>query len=431
MSNATHYSLQELKVCIVGLGYVGLPLAIAFSKQFTVTGFDIDKNRISELTNGIDKTLEISEKDINSLQSIKLTSNVEDIKTANCFIVTVPTPIDQSKQPNLNPLLSATTMIGRVLKKNDVVVYESTVYPGATEEECIPLLEKYSGLRLNEDFLVGYSPERINPGDKMRPLTEIKKITSGSSRDGAIFVDSIYKKIITAGTYMVESIRIAEAAKVIENTQRDLNIALMNEIAIILNRLGIDTASVLEAAGTKWNFLPFKPGLVGGHCIGVDPYYLTHKGQAIGCYPEIILAGRRLNDGMGAYVTSQLIKEMGKAGIPIKNSRVLIMGIAFKENCPDIRNSRIPDIVEELSESGCIVDIMDPLVDSRNAKKEYGYSLLERNPKSNTYDAIILAVPHDEFIKMGAQKIHSFGKPHHILYDVKSIFSKSDSSLRL
>jgi UDP-N-acetyl-D-galactosamine dehydrogenase len=422
-------SLDELRICIIGLGYVGLPLAVEFSKQFSVVGFDISIKRVNELKNGFDVTQEVNLKKLDDL-SLIYTNDENNIKDCNCFIVTVPTPIDRHKQPNLSPLILASEIVGRSIRKNSLVIYESTVYPGATEEVCIPTLEKISGLSLNSDFFVGYSPERINPGDKLRSLTSIKKITSGSTSEAANLVDSIYKSIISAGTYKANSIKVAEAAKVVENTQRDLNIALMNELAVIFNRLNIDTEEVLLAASTKWNFMPFRPGLVGGHCIGVDPYYLTHKGQAIGCHPEIILAGRRLNDGMGAYISSQLVKLMVRHGIQVCGAKVLLMGLSFKENCPDIRNTRVIDIMAELEEMQCNLDVYDPWVSEEEAMHEYGIKILKQ-PIPKSYDAILLLVAHDFFHNMGAKKIHQLGKDKHVLFDVKSIFPKIQSDLRL
>ncbi len=421
--------LENLKICIVGLGYVGLPLAVEFSKKFSVIGFDINSRRVEELRNGKDTTKEINfDAVVNS--NLFFTHNEALIRDCNCFIITVPTPVDKHKQPDLSPLLSASEIVGKSIGENDLIIYESTVYPGATEEECIPVLEKTSGLIYNRDFFVGYSPERINPGDRLRTLSSIKKITSGSNFKTANFVDEIYKSIIKAGTYKAESIKVAEAAKVVENTQRDLNIALMNELAIIFNRLEIDTEAVLQAAATKWNFIPFRPGLVGGHCIGVDPYYLTHKGQAIGCYPEIILAGRRLNDGMGAYISSQLVKLMLKHGIQVRNSKILLMGLSFKENCPDIRNTRVIDVIAELRDFECDLDIYDPWVLPEEALREYGISLTaELVPAS--YDAIVLLVAHDDFKKMGVDKIRALGKARHVMFDIKSLFPRDQTDLRL
>jgi len=421
--------LEKLKICIVGLGYVGLPLAIEFSKKFPVIGFDINSRRVEELRNGVDTTKEVN---LGTLLNLNLlfTDDEALLKDCNCFVITVPTPVDKHKQPDLRPLLSASKIVGKSIGKDDLIIYESTVYPGATEEECVPVIEETSGLVYNKDFFVGYSPERINPGDRTRTLSLIKKITSGSNPKTANFVDELYKSIIKAGTYQAESIKVAEAAKVVENTQRDLNIALMNELAIIFNRLEIDTEAVLMAAATKWNFMPFRPGLVGGHCIGVDPYYLTHKGQAIGCYPEIILAGRRLNDGMGAYISSQLVKLMMKHGIQVRNSKILLMGLSFKENCPDIRNTRIVDVIAELKDFECDLDVYDPWVLPEEAMREYAITLTtELNPAS--YDAIVLLVAHDNFKNMGVDKIHSLGKENHVLFDIKSIFPRDRTDLRL
>lgn len=422
--------LSELKIAIIGLGYVGLPLAVEFGKQVPVVGFDIHQKRIDELKGGQDHTLEVSPEELKQAHGLSYTSNLEDLKTCSFFIVTVPTPIDQYKQPDLSPLIKASTSIGKILKKGDIVVYESTVYPGATEEVCIPELERVSGLKFNQDFFAGYSPERINPGDKLHRVTNILKITSGSTPEVAEFVDQVYNLIIEAGTHKAASIKVAEAAKVIENTQRDVNIALINELALIFNKMGIDTEEVLKAAGTKWNFLPFRPGLVGGHCIGVDPYYLTHKAQAIGYNPEIILAGRRLNDGMGAYVVTQLVKGMLKKRIQVEGAKVLILGLSFKENCPDIRNTRIIDIINELKEYHVNVDIHDPWVDAQEAKHEYGISLAG-TLSEGVYDAVILAVAHEQFKAMGAEQIRALGKASHVLYDLKYVLAQSESDLRL
>ena len=422
--------LSELKIAIIGLGYVGLPLAVEFGKQVPVVGFDIHQKRIDELKSGQDHTLEVSPEELKQAHGLSYTSNLEDLKTCSFFIVTVPTPIDQYKQPDLSPLIKASTSIGKILKKGDIVVYESTVYPGATEEVCIPELERVSGLKFNQDFFAGYSPERINPGDKLHRVTNILKITSGSTPEVAEFVDQVYNLIIEAGTHKAASIKVAEAAKVIENTKRDVNIALINELALIFNKMGIDTEEVLKAAGTKWNFLPFRPGLVGGHCIGVDPYYLTHKAQAIGYNPEIILAGRRLNDGMGAYVVTQLVKGMLKKRIQVEGAKVLILGLSFKENCPDIRNTRIIDIINELKEYHVNVDIHDPWVDAQEAKHEYGISLAG-TLSEGVYDAVILAVAHEQFKAMGAEQIRALGKSSHVLYDLKYVLAQSESDLRL
>lgn len=422
--------LSELKIAIIGLGYVGLPLAVEFGKQVPVVGFDIHQKRIDELKSGQDHTLEVSPEELKQSTCLSYTSQLEDLSSCNFFIVTVPTPIDEYKQPDLTPLVKASQSIGKVLKKGDIVVYESTVYPGATEEVCIPELEKVSGLKFNQDFFAGYSPERINPGDKLHRVTNILKITSGSTPEVADFVDQVYNLIIEAGTHKASSIKVAEAAKVIENTQRDVNIALINELALIFNKMGIDTEAVLEAAGTKWNFLPFRPGLVGGHCIGVDPYYLTHKAQAIGYHPEIILAGRRLNDGMGAYVVTQLVKGMLKKRIQVEDAKVLILGLSFKENCPDIRNTRIIDIVNELKEYHVNVDVYDPWVDRTEAKHEYGIHPVS-TLTDHSYDAIILAVAHQQFKEMGVEKIRTLGKAEHVLYDLKYVLAQSESDLRL
>ncbi|WP_121358129.1 Vi polysaccharide biosynthesis UDP-N-acetylglucosamine C-6 dehydrogenase TviB [Pseudomonas aeruginosa] len=421
---------MDIKAAVVGLGYVGLPLAVEFGKKRSVTGFDINHSRIRDLQKGYDSTLEVEKEELESAVHLKFTSTLSELQECNFFIVTVPTPIDEHKQPDLTPLVKASESIAKVLKKNDIVVYESTVYPGATEEVCVPVLERESGLRFNSDFFVGYSPERINPGDKEHRVSTIKKVTSGSTPEVAEIVDSLYREIITAGTHKAESIKVAEAAKVIENTQRDLNIALINELAIIFNKLEIDTESVLQAAGTKWNFLPFRPGLVGGHCIGVDPYYLTHKAQSIGYHPEIILAGRRLNDGMGAYVVSQLVKAMLRKRIHVDGARVLVMGLTFKENCPDLRNTKVVDIVRELAEYNIAVDVYDPWVSVEEAQHEYGLTPISA-PAEGNYDAVVLAVAHNEFKELGADKIRAFGKLESVIYDLKFILDKSDSDLRL
>ena len=422
--------LSELKIAIIGLGYVGLPLAVEFGKKVPVVGFDIHQKRIDELQSGQDHTLEVSPKELKQATHLSYTTNLQQLADCNFFIVTVPTPIDEFKQPDLTPLVKASESIARVLKKGDVVVYESTVYPGATEEVCIPVLEKNSGLKFNQDFYAGYSPERINPGDKLHRVTNILKITSGSTPEVADYVDQVYNLIIEAGTHKAASIKVAEAAKVIENTQRDVNIALINELALIFNKMGIDTEAVLQAAGTKWNFLPFRPGLVGGHCIGVDPYYLTHKAQSMGYHPEIILAGRRLNDGMGAYVVTQLVKAMLKKRIQVEDAKVLILGLSFKENCPDIRNTRIIDIVNELKEYHTQIDVYDPWVDAAEAEHEYGISPIS-NLENGKYDAVILAVAHQQFKVMGADAIRALGKADHVLYDLKYVLSQAESDLRL
>ncbi|MGB8809253.1 MAG: Vi polysaccharide biosynthesis UDP-N-acetylglucosamine C-6 dehydrogenase TviB [Acinetobacter calcoaceticus] len=422
--------LADLRIAIIGLGYVGLPLAVEFGKKVPVVGFDIYQKRISELKNGQDHTLEVSPEELKQAAQLSYTASLEDLKDCNFFIVTVPTPIDDYKQPDLTPLVKASTSIGKILKKGDIVVYESTVYPGATEEVCIPVLEEISGLTFNKDFFAGYSPERINPGDKLHRVTNILKITSGSTSEIADYVDEVYNLIIEAGTHKAASIKVAEAAKVIENTQRDVNIALINELALIFNKLGIDTEEVLKAAGTKWNFLPFRPGLVGGHCIGVDPYYLTHKAQAIGYHPEIILAGRRLNDSMGAYVVTQLVKGMIKKKIQVEGAKVLVLGLSFKENCPDIRNTKIIDIVKELQEYHVDVDVYDPWIDSEETQHEYGITPVNQ-PTAGQYDAVILAVAHNEFKEMGIEAIRSLGKTSHVLYDLKYVLAQSESDIRL
>lgn len=423
-------NINNIKIAVIGLGYVGLPLAVEFGKKVDVIGFDINANRISDLKSGIDHTLEVSEEELADAQYLSYSSNMSELKDCNFFIVTVPTPIDEYKQPDLTPLIKASTAIGGVLKQDDIVVYESTVYPGATEEVCIPVLEKNSKLTFNQDFYAGYSPERINPGDKEHRVTNILKVTAGSTPEVADFVDEVYNLIITAGTHKASSIKVAEAAKVIENTQRDVNIALINELAVIFNKMDIDTQAVLEAAGTKWNFLPFRPGLVGGHCIGVDPYYLTHKAQAIGYNPEIILAGRRLNDGMGAYVSTQLIKTMIKKSIQVSGAKVLVLGLSFKENCPDVRNTKIIDIVSELQEYNIDVDVYDPWVNVEEAEHEYGITPISA-PRENHYDGIIMAVAHQEFIDMGIHNIRKMGKDSHIVYDLKYVFPKQDTDIRL
>lgn len=423
-------SIADLKIAVIGLGYVGLPLAVEFGKKVPVVGFDIYQKRIDELKSGQDHTLEVSQEELKQANLLSYSANLEDLKNCNFFIVTVPTPIDEFKQPDLTPLVKASTSIGKVLEKGDIVVYESTVYPGATEETCIPVLEKVSGLKFNQDFFAGYSPERINPGDKLHRVTNILKVTSGSTPAVAEFVDQVYNLVIEAGTHKATSIKVAEAAKVIENTQRDVNIALINELAVIFNKMGIDTEAVLQAAGTKWNFLPFRPGLVGGHCIGVDPYYLTHKAQSIGYHPEIILAGRRLNDGMGAYVVTQLVKAMIKKKIQVEGAKVLVLGLSFKENCPDIRNTKIIDIVNELTEYNIAADVYDPWVDINEAQHEYGITPVA-DLEQGQYDAVILAVAHDQFKSMGAEALRALGKSTHILYDLKYVLDQSESDLRL
>lgn len=415
------------KIAVIGLGYVGLPLAHAFSFKYKVIGFDIAQWRIDELRSGYDRTLELNEAQVKEAISngMEFTNNLDDIKDCNIYIVTVPTPIDKNKRPDLTPLLKASHSVGKVLSKGDIVIYESTVYPGATEEDCVPILERESGLKFNEDFFCGYSPERINPGDKEHTVTNILKVTSGSTPKIAKEVDELYASIITAGTHLAPSIKVAEAAKVIENSQRDINIAFVNELAVIFNKLGIDTDAVLQAAGTKWNFLPFKPGLVGGHCIGVDPYYLTHKAQEIGYNPEIILAGRRLNDNMGIYVANQVIKLMIKKGHTIESAKVLVLGITFKENCPDIRNSRVIDVINELKEFGCAVDVYDPWADRKEVEDEYGISLIEKLDLSD-YKAIVLAVAHNEFKDIDFDVAN-----RQVLFDIKAILDKDKVDGRL
>ena len=417
---------ESINIGVIGLGYVGLPLAVEFGKKFTVVGFDIHQQRINELKAGHDRTLETSDEDLKDAVKLSYTTNLEDLKPCNYYIVTVPTPIDSHKRPDLTPLIKASESVGKVLKKGDIVIYESTVYPGATEEECVPILEKFSGLKYNQDFYCGYSPERINPGDKVHTVTKILKVTSGSTPEIAKKVDDLYKSIITAGTFLASSIKVAEAAKVIENSQRDINIAFVNELSLIFNKIGIDTHEVLAAAGTKWNFLKFYPGLVGGHCIGVDPYYLTYKAQELGYNPEIILAGRRLNDNMGFYVANRVVRNMIRKGQTIAGSRVLVLGITFKENCPDIRNSRVIDVVAEFNDYLCKVDVFDPWADAGEVKHEYGLSLIDK-PGSD-YDAVVLAVAHNEFKDMN---IRSFGKKEAVIYDIKGHLDKDMVDERL
>lgn len=421
---------DEINLGVIGLGYVGLPLAVEFGKHRSVVGFDINHQRIAALKAGYDETLEVGAEELKRSVHLLYSTDINDLKGCNVYIVTVPTPIDSHKKPDLTPLINASRTVGEVLKRGDIVIYESTVYPGATEEDCVPILEQVSGLKFNADFFVGYSPERINPGDKEHRITTIQKVTSGSTPEAAELVDSLYRQIIIAGTHRASSIKVAEAAKVIENTQRDLNIALVNELALIFNRMGIDTEAVLEAAGTKWNFLPFRPGLVGGHCIGVDPYYLTHKAESIGYHPEIILAGRRLNDSMSIYVASQLIKGMLKRRIHVDGARVLIMGLTFKENCPDLRNTKVVDVIRELTDYNIQVDVYDPWVSIEEAEHEYGLTLVEE-PSTNTYDGIVLAVAHSKFRDLGAGNIRKYGKDEHVLYDLKYLLSATDSDIRL
>ncbi len=414
------------KIAIIGLGYVGLPLAVELGKHRAVIGFDIKADRVDALQKGHDATLEVSDDELQSTQHLTLTANIEDIREATIFIITVPTPIDKYKKPNLFPLLSASEMVGKILKKGDIVVYESTVYPGCTEEDCVPVLEKHSGLKFNQDFFCGYSPERINPGDKKHTLTKITKVVSGSTPETAQTLNELYGSIITAGTHLASSIKVAEASKVIENAQRDLNIAFVNELALIFERLGIDTLEVLTAAGTKWNFLPFRPGLVGGHCIGVDPYYLTKKAESLGYLPEVILAGRRINDNMGKWIANKIIKLMIHKSYHIKNSNILILGITFKENCPDIRNSKVIDVIRELEDFGTNIDVFDPWASPQEVKEEYGLSLLEKPTK--TYEAIILAVPHQEFKNLNLRELST---EKTVIYDVKSFWDKSKVDARL
>ncbi len=417
------FNINNIRIGIIGLGYVGLPLAVEFGKQYATVGFDVNADRITELENGVDSTLEASTEELQGATELTYSTQTETLAACNFYVVTVPTPIGDSNRPVLTPLRKASETLSGVLKKGDVVVYESTVYPGATEEFCVPILEQDSGLKMNEDFFVGYSPERINPGDKEHRLPSILKVTSGSTPEAAEYVDSVYRSIITAGTHKTSSIKVAEAAKVIENTQRDVNIALVNELAMIFERVGIDTEEVLEAAGTKWNFLPFRPGLVGGHCIGVDPYYLTYKAQQLGYHPQMILAGRRINDNMSSYVATQIIKRMLVKRIQPMDSRVLILGLAFKENCPDIRNTKVIDIVSELASFGATVDVCDPWVDAEVAKAEYDLDLVSR-PSKGEYDVVVIAVAHDQFKMLGEQGIRNFGKQESIVYDIKYVLPK-------
>lgn len=424
-------SLDKVQLAIVGLGYVGLPLAVEFGKKRSVVGFDVNTKRVAELQSGYDHTLEVEPEELNQAQFLSYSTEPNALSGCNVFIVTVPTPIDAYKQPDLSPLIKASQTIGKVLAAGNIVIYESTVYPGATEEVCVPVLEEVSGLKFNVDFFVGYSPERVNPGDKAHRVTTIKKVTAGSTPETSSLVDLIYREVISVGTHKAPSIRVAEAAKVIENIQRDVNIALINELALLFNKMGIDTEAVLQAAGTKWNFLPFRPGLVGGHCIGVDPYYLTHKAQSVGYHPEIILAGRRLNDSMGAYVVSQLIKAMTKRLIQVDGARILVMGFTFKENCPDLRNTRVVDILTELEEYNVKADVFDPWLDVEEAQCEYGITPIIQ-PEAGAYDAVIIAVAHREFKSLGAEGIRAFGKLNNsILYDLKYVLDATQSDLRL
>jgi UDP-N-acetyl-D-galactosamine dehydrogenase len=418
------------KIAIIGLGYVGLPLAVEFGKKYPTTGFDINGPRIAALISGHDSTLEVDEAELKQATQLNYTTDIEQLKSCNIYIVTVPTPIDSHKRPDLTPLEKASETVGKVLSKGDIVIYESTVYPGATEEVCVPILEQYSGLTFNKNFYCGYSPERINPGDKEHRVATIKKVTSGSTPEIADTVDNLYKSIITAGTHKVSTIKVAEAAKVIENTQRDINIALINELALIFKRLDIDTEEVLKAAGSKWNFLPFRPGLVGGHCIGVDPYYLTYKAMEVGYHPKIILAGRRLNDSMSKYVANEITNLMTKKRIPVVDSNILIMGFTFKENCPDLRNTRVVDVFEELSGFHCNIDVYDPWIDKEESIREYGITPVEQ-PEQGKYDAVIIAVEHHQFKAMGIDAIRALGKENHVLYDIKYILPAKQVDGRL
>lgn len=423
-------TLDDVRIGVIGLGYVGLPLAVEFGKRYPTVGFDIKPERIAELQAGRDSTLEAGPEELAAAKHLSYSGDVEALRECNVYIVTVPTPVAGDKRPVLQPLKSASRTVGQVISKGDIIIYESTVYPGCTEEFCIPIIEKESGFKLNRDFFAGYSPERINPGDKEHRLPTIRKVTSGSTREAAQFIDSLYSSIISAGTHMTSSIRVAEAAKVIENTQRDVNIALINELAVIFNRLGVDTYEVLEAAGTKWNFLPFRPGLVGGHCIGVDPYYLTYKAQQIGYHPEMILAGRRLNDSMGGYVASQIVKLMIGKNINPADANVLVLGLAFKENCPDVRNTKVADVVRELESYRCRVTVYDPWVSAEEAQREYDIALAEK-PEIGAYDAVVLAVAHREFVELGAAGVKRFGAPNHVIYDIKSVLPKDQVDARL
>ena len=430
MPKSASFSLKNTKIGVLGLGYVGLPLAVEFGKRYSTVGFDIKAARVAELRAGRDSTLEVDPEELKTAKKLSYSHEVADIRACNFYIVTVPTPVDKHNRPDLRPIEGASEFLGKVLKKGDVVVYESTVYPGCTEEVAVPILERVSGLKFNRDFFAGYSPERINPGDKQHRLTTIKKITAGSTPEVAEYVDKVYGSIITAGTHRASSIAVAEAAKVIENTQRDVNIALMNELALIFNRLGIDTEEVLQAAGTKWNFQPFRPGLVGGHCIGVDPYYLTHKAQEIGYHPEMILSGRRINDNMAIYVAERVAQLMGKKRIHVNGARILVMGLTFKENCPDLRNSKVADLVKELAKFGSTVDVYDPWIDREEAEHEYGIRPVKK-PVAGEYDAVVMAVAHSQFRKMGIAKVRALAKKKHVLFDIKYVFKKGDVDGRL
>ncbi|QGT78298.1 Vi polysaccharide biosynthesis UDP-N-acetylglucosamine C-6 dehydrogenase TviB [Guyparkeria halophila] len=421
---------KDVKIAMVGLGYVGLPLAVAFGRVQPVIGFDINAKRIAELKDGIDHTREVEADELAEANQLSFTDHLEDIADCNVFIITVPTPIDRYKRPDLSPLISASKTVGQVLKKGDVVIYESTVYPGATEDDCVPVLEDTSGLTFNKDFFAGYSPERINPGDKEHRVADIMKVTAGSTPEAAAFIDGLYRRVIKAGTHLAPAIRVAEAAKVIENTQRDVNIALVNELAMLFNKMGVDTQAVLEAAATKWNFLPFKPGLVGGHCIGVDPYYLTQKAQEIGYHPEMILAGRRTNDGMGEYVAAQIVQLMTKHRVQVVDSKVLILGLTFKENCPDLRNTRVVDVVHHLEQYNVDVHVHDPWVDADEARQEYGLEL-DPAPAPGTFDAVVLAVAHDDFRQLGAEGIRALTRDNGIVYDIKHLLGRDEADGRL
>lgn len=425
------HPLNDVRIAVIGLGYVGLPLAAALARRFDVVGFDIDQGRVSELTSGHDRTRELSSGELAAADRLSFATEPSRLQDANVYIVTTPTPIDEHKNPDMGAVLAASRTVGSVLRAGDTVIYESTVYPGATEEECVPVLETVSGLAFNEDFWVGYSPERINPGDKEHRFESVCKVTSGSTPEAAAFIDAVYGSVVTAGTHLAPSIKVAEAAKVIENTQRDVNIALVNELALIFHRLGIDTHDVLAAAGTKWNFLNFRPGLVGGHCIGVDPYYLTHKAQAVGHHPEIVLAGRRINDAMGSYVASQLLREMIRRDVDIRSAQVLILGLTFKENTPDLRNTRVIDVIDELRGFGLEVDVHDPWADPEEARLEYGIELTDA-PKAGSYDAVVIAVPHEDFLSLGAEGVRAFGAPDHgIVYDLRSVLPSGAADVRL
>jgi UDP-N-acetyl-D-galactosamine dehydrogenase len=423
--------LSDIKIAIIGLGYVGLPLAVEFGKVRSVIGFDINLKRINQLKEGRDLTQETEPEELQAATHLSLTTNSDDLRNCNCYIVTVPTPIDSYKRPDLGPLIKASETVGKLLKTGDIVIYESTVYPGCTEEDCVPVLEKFSGLKFNQDFFCGYSPERINPGDKSHRLPNIQKVTSGSTPEVADLVDQIYRQIIKAGTHKASTIKVAEAAKVIENTQRDVNIALINELALIFNKMGIDTEAVLQAAGSKWNFLPFRPGLVGGHCIGVDPYYLTHKAQEVGYHPAVILAGRRINDSMATHVAEETVKLMLRKGLPVLGSKVLVLGLTFKENCPDVRNTKVVDIVKALQGYNTNVDVYDPWIDLLEAEIEYGLQCLEKTPTQGQYSAIILAVGHKQFVELGEDGIKAWGHAGAVLYDVKSILPMGATDGRL